>query len=119
VLRIGETGVQVVVGPIADAVADEIRHALRGGGPAVAAPPLEALAARLARALAPGGPRGVEARSTRLIVDLADPAAIDLAALEGKGVRGVARAGPAALHIVIGEEAAALTPLLQARLTAR
>jgi PTS system N-acetylglucosamine-specific IIC component len=114
VLRIGETGVQVVVGPIADAVADEIRHALRGGGPGAADASLEALAARLARILAPARPRSVEARSTRLILDLADPAAIDLAALEGAGVRGVARAGPATLHIVVGDTAAALMPLLKA-----
>jgi PTS system N-acetylglucosamine-specific IIC component len=111
VLKMGEHDVQVVLGPIADAVADEIRRCLKSGGATVAAS-LAELAARLARALDAGGLRAVEARSTRLILDLEDADRIDPAALDGAGVRGVARAGASTFHILVGVGAAELAAMV-------
>ncbi|MDB5691059.1 MAG: N-acetyl-D-glucosamine transporter [Alphaproteobacteria bacterium] len=111
ILRLGERDVQVVLGPIADAVAEEIRACLRSPrqGPAHV---LEDLAAGLRSGLAAGNVRQVEARSTRLIVELDDADRIDLAALERLGLRGIARAGPSTLHILTGGDAEALAGLL-------
>jgi PTS system N-acetylglucosamine-specific IIC component len=111
ILRLGEHDMQIVLGPIADAVAEEIRARLRGGG-AAPAPALEDLAAALRRALAPASPRRIEARSARLIVDLDHPDRLDLAALEQLGLRGVTRAAPSTLHILAGGDAGALAQLL-------
>jgi PTS system N-acetylglucosamine-specific IIC component len=111
ILRLGEHDVQVVLGPIADAVAEEIRAGLRGGAPA-SARSLEDLAAGLRHALAGARPRRVEARATRLIVDLDDPDRVDPAALEQLGLRGVTRSGPSTLHILTAGDAGALADLL-------
>jgi N-acetylglucosamine PTS system EIICBA or EIICB component len=111
ILRLGAHDAQVVLGPIADAVAEEIRSALRAGTPA-SARSLETLAAGLRHALAAANPRRVEARSTRLIVDLDDPDRFDAAALEQLGLRGVTRSGPATLHILTAGDAGALADLL-------
>jgi PTS system N-acetylglucosamine-specific IIC component len=108
VLRLGDHDVQVVLGPIADTVAEEIRQQVRGGGAGRAAE----LAGSLMTILAPGRPRRLEARSTRLIVDLDDADRVDLPAFDRAGVRGVARAGPNAIHILIGSEAGEVADIL-------
>jgi PTS system N-acetylglucosamine-specific IIC component len=108
VLRLGDHDLQVVLGPIADSVADEIRRQLRGEGTDSA----RALADAIRTSLAPGRPRSIEARSTRLVVDLDDADRVDLPAIEQAGARGAARAGPDVLHILIGTEAEAVAALL-------
>lgn len=113
VLRLGEHDVQVVLGPIADAVADEIRLALRRAGSDALPSSRAALADALRDALAPGRPRSVEARSTRLIVDLEEADRVALETLALPGVRGVARPGAATLHILLGAEAADIGSMLQ------
>jgi N-acetylglucosamine PTS system EIICBA or EIICB component len=95
---------QVVVGPVADQLAGEIRRYLRaesstGAGPADAA----ALVAALGGA---ENIRQVEARSTRLLVTVADDARVDEPALAAAAIRGFARPAPRSLHLLIGPDVA-------------
>jgi PTS system N-acetylglucosamine-specific IIC component len=107
---------QVVLGPIADQVAGEIRAATispSAPGPAVQAAPAAAPIAVDAQAwLAALGGRanlvGGGVCSTRLYLTLADPAAIDEARLHALGARAVARPAPASLHVLIGPDAEAV-----------
>jgi PTS system N-acetylglucosamine-specific IIC component len=109
-VRPGKDSLQVVLGPIADAVADEIRIAL--ADPPPAAPPsardwLNALGGT-------ANVRAVETRGTRLrvLVELTD--AVDEARLAVLGVRGVARPAPGVVHLVMGADAEALGAGLRA-----
>jgi PTS system N-acetylglucosamine-specific IIC component len=123
-VRPSRTTLQVVLGPIADQVAGEIRDALAGGrgaSPAVAlsaapeAAPLQTvdaapwLAALGGRANLKGG--GV--CSNRLYLTLADPAAIDETALLRLGARALARPAATSLHILIGPTAVAVGQALR------
>jgi PTS system N-acetylglucosamine-specific IIC component len=101
IVRPGGNAVQVVLGPIADQVAGEIRASLHrpaaqpGGG-------LEWLAAL-------GGAANVEdfqQRSTRLILRLADAAKLDEAALKRLGARAVTRSAGGRIHLLLDETAA-------------
>jgi PTS system N-acetylglucosamine-specific IIC component len=105
VLRLGEHDLQVVLGPIADAVASEIRARLRSGGTSETPPPLADLVTTIRHALAAAGIRSAEGRGSRLIVDLDDADRADLAALDAPGLRGVARAAPNTLHILVQDRA--------------
>jgi PTS system N-acetylglucosamine-specific IIC component len=107
------TALQVVVGTEADQVAGEMKAALRAAGAAVATAPAPgtAGAAGAARALltALGGRanvRAVESASTRLRINIADPSAVNEPAIMSLGLRGVARAAPNWLHVIVGPEAA-------------
>jgi PTS system N-acetylglucosamine-specific IIC component len=127
VLRLTEGGVQVVVGPVADQLASEIRTAMRTPG-------VTDLAARGTAATVKGGSSsapstamqqvihalggranisGVRINSSRLCVSLREPSAIDEAALR-KAVRAVARPAADSVHLILGpsapEWAAALQP---------
>jgi len=112
VLRLADGGVQVVVGPIADQLATEIRTALKQGGAASApiaeAPPADPrLLARVIEALGGrGNIRDLELRSSRLCVAVRDAAAVDEGAL-AKTVRAIARPAPGSVHLVVGPGAAA------------
>ncbi|XKE44296.1 N-acetylglucosamine-specific PTS transporter subunit IIBC [Halomonas organivorans] len=124
VLRLGGGGLQVILGPIADGVADEIRVAMAAEGaaaPADASPaPVDAPSAeaapspeRLARwREALGGADNLTAleaqASTRLRVELADETRLDAAALEALGCRGIQVLGRGVRHLVVGPQAAAL-----------
>jgi PTS system N-acetylglucosamine-specific IIC component len=108
--------VQVVLGPIADQVAGEIRAYLRDGG-AVAAPVVGASADRALPALlaALGGAanlRAVESHGTRVLVQVAAVGSVDLAALRAAGARAAAFSEAGTLHLVVGPEAAALAKAL-------
>jgi PTS system N-acetylglucosamine-specific IIC component len=108
VVRPGGTALQVVLGPIADQVAGEIRASLRGGGPVANDAWLAAL----------GGADNVEdvrQRSTRLIVRLTDPAKLDEAAVKALGARAVTRSEGGLIHVLLDtadaeSAAAALQP---------
>ncbi|HJV40699.1 PTS transporter subunit EIIC, partial [Caulobacter sp.] len=118
IVRPSDKALQVVLGPIADTVAGEIRQALESPAPPakairtlakdVASPTLEddrkarAIAAALGGA---GNLKSVDVCSSRLRVVLDDPAALDEAALAAVGVRGLVRVGENALHIVLGPDA--------------
>ncbi|HET7606519.1 MAG TPA: N-acetylglucosamine-specific PTS transporter subunit IIBC [Sphingomicrobium sp.] len=109
IVRPGGNAVQVVLGPIADQVAGEIRASLHGK-PQVADG--DAWFAAL------GGANNVEdlrRRSTRLILRLADAAKLDESALHRLGVRAVNRSDGGYVHVLLDEAtaenvAAALQP---------
>jgi PTS system N-acetylglucosamine-specific IIC component len=124
VVRPSERALQVVLGPIADQVASEIRAAM-GGAVARPVAPATAVTAsapvgdmaqaeRLVAAL--GGPRNIETLSSctsRLRVVVLDPLAIDEATLKALGARGVARIGERTLHVVLGPQAEALAEAIR------
>ena len=96
---------QVVVGPIADQLAGEIRRSLRGGS---AGAQSTADCAPLLAAL--GGPanlRGVESHGTRILVAIADDAGVDEAALAAVAPRGFARPSRGSVHVIVGPSASA------------
>jgi len=104
-LRSGTTGLQVVVGPIADQVAGEIRDAMRGEAGTQAAR-IGALPSQDASAVlaALGGRQNVaelEIVAGRLSMSISDPKAVDERALGILGVRGVARASAGSIQLLI------------------
>ncbi|NIC08043.1 PTS transporter subunit EIIC [Halomonas sp. DX6] len=135
VMRLRGGGVQVILGPIADGVADEIRAAVAESGGEVSAAgkaveeaspePAETSAESLsaeqaARWLAAlGGEanlRGFEAQArTRLRVELADGKYLDEASLERLGCRGTQALGGNVWHLVVGAQAAAVANALRSR----
>jgi PTS system N-acetylglucosamine-specific IIC component len=112
---------QVVLGPIADEVAREMRGALSApppqpaiaaAGPSATAPADSALARTVLAAL--GGAanvRQVEAAANRLLVALGDVALIDIEALKRAGLRGLARTSPDRAQLIFP---AAAGPLAEA-----
>jgi PTS system N-acetylglucosamine-specific IIC component len=119
-IRPSAQGLQVVLGPIADSVAMEMRAA--AGPLTAAAPAAESHATVVAADPAPwlaalGGRDNVAASgaaSSRLWVDLTDPARADEAALRRLGVRMIARPSVNALHLILGADAASVAAGLQA-----
>jgi PTS system N-acetylglucosamine-specific IIC component len=108
-VRPGGDSLQVVLGPIADQVATEIRTALRApqlpsmSAPLSGDPPQPS---RLLQAL--GGAHNieqVEVRSTRLIVRTRNDVILDDAAARDLGLRGAARSAGGLLHIIVGPDA--------------
>jgi PTS system N-acetylglucosamine-specific IIC component len=107
-MRPGGNALQVVLGPIADQVAGEIRASLRGKPPVADDAWLNAL----------GGADNVEdvrQRSARLILSVADAAKLDETALERLGARAVTRSDGGRVHVLLDEAtaesvAAALQP---------
>jgi PTS system N-acetylglucosamine-specific IIC component len=90
----GDAGLQVVVGPMADGIASDIRAHLAGAGGGIDARPLlDALGgkANVVEARAAGG---------RLLVTLRNPDAIDKPRLENASPRGVAYPARGLLHIL-------------------
>ncbi|HVJ01608.1 MAG TPA: N-acetylglucosamine-specific PTS transporter subunit IIBC [Sphingomonas sp.] len=99
VLHLADGGLQVILGPIADEVASEMRAELSSTTPASAAVDLPAIRALLLAA----GARGISAKGTRLLIDLPQDASIDEAALRAAGVRAIRRG--AKLHLILGASA--------------
>ncbi|HLY80284.1 MAG TPA: N-acetylglucosamine-specific PTS transporter subunit IIBC [Caulobacteraceae bacterium] len=122
VVRPSARDLQVVLGPIADEMAREMREVLASApaaAPAVSsAPPRAAEAAGRRDAVAAasilealGGPRNVgdvEAAANRLLVGVADPASVDEVAMRKLGVRGVARTAASRMQLILAEDAAAV-----------
>ena len=112
ILRSATQGLQVVLGPIADQVAGEMREALRAGVPTEAKPAPDASrdpprdAPQILAAL---GGRGnvldVEALAGRLLVRTGRPEIIDERALVTLGVRGIARTGGASIQLLVSGSA--------------
>ncbi|MCE3289604.1 MAG: N-acetyl-D-glucosamine transporter [Caulobacter sp.] len=95
---------QVVLGPIADQLAGEVRAAAAAGEPATARPAIDV--ARLLAALGgAGNVKAVGACSSRLRLDLADTDAARDAELKAAGARGVVRPRPGALQVILGPAA--------------
>ena len=108
VVRPSEKALQVVLGPIADQVAGEIRIATAAAG---APPDIDAWRSAL------GGRANIAAValcSSRLVVDLLKPEAASDAALLRLGARGVCRPGTHTMHVLLGPAAAALAAQLGA-----
>jgi len=102
VIRPSPGSLQVVLGPIADQVAGEIRTALREG--ATGAPTVPAGHDPMALLKLLGGRDNVldlAAVPGRLLLKLARPEIVDDRALEQLGVRGIARAGKGGLQVLV------------------
>jgi PTS system N-acetylglucosamine-specific IIC component len=106
VLKLAEGAVQVVVGPIADQVAADIRAHLRHSPASTPAPQL----AEFERAMhALGGKdniRSLRGNASRLLIEVRDGAVIDEEALLD-AVRAVGRPAPTSVHLVVGPAARA------------
>jgi len=104
VLKLGEQSVQVVLGPIADQVASEIREALHNPVATVEAPATTRAAvasASLAQAL--GGAANIESLELgggRLLLKLRDASAANVQALQALGVRAIATLDAGRLHLL-------------------
>ncbi|WP_297512209.1 N-acetylglucosamine-specific PTS transporter subunit IIBC [uncultured Caulobacter sp.] len=117
VIRPSDKALQVVLGPIADAVAGEIRAAMGAPPPASSALKAASSAAtprpeddRKAEALvgALGGAanlKSVGTCSSRLRLVLADAGAVREPDLKALGARGVVRVGERVVHVVLGPDA--------------
>ena len=95
-VRVGATGLQVVVGPIAEQLAGRIRAALGEGVAAAnasAAAVLEALGGR-------ANVTRVETGAGRLLCSVSDGARVDEAALLGMGARGIARPSATSVQVI-------------------
>jgi PTS system N-acetylglucosamine-specific IIC component len=106
-VNIGEQGLQVVLGPIADRVAGEIRERMAQG-----APDTRLDCAAIAAAL--GGTSNItsaEARAGRVLVAVKDAAAVDEARLGALGLRGIARPAPERVHLLHPDADAIATTL--------
>jgi PTS system N-acetylglucosamine-specific IIC component len=107
VLKLADGGVQVVMGPIADQVAREVRETMASAESA----PSAIDGAAVARALGEGNLRSAELRATRVLVTVGDPARVDEAALRRAGIRAVAVTG-GAVHLIAGPDAPRLAAML-------
>jgi N-acetylglucosamine PTS system EIICBA or EIICB component len=110
VLKLADGAVQVVVGPIADQLAAEIRGALRQGSGNAGSVPSAPLARGNLKGLLSGlGKQAnlarVESRSTRVIVEVRDAGLVDESQLRAAGYRGVVRVADRHWHVIVGPEA--------------
>jgi PTS system N-acetylglucosamine-specific IIC component len=103
VLRLADGGLQVILGPIADQVAGEIRDVLASVGVATRRTARVDFA-RVRALLEAAGARSIVAKGTRWLADLPEGAAVDEAALRAAGVRALYRGEK--LHLVVGPLAA-------------
>ena len=100
IVRPGGNTLQVVLGPIADQVAEELRAAASVGREGSAT----TTAAAIAKALHNAGIGSVTLCGSRLAVELDDPAKLVASELDQLGVRGWAIV-PGGVHIIIGPDA--------------
>jgi PTS system N-acetylglucosamine-specific IIC component len=132
VVKPSATALQVVVGPIADQIASEIREAMTSmpreraaaapalratpplvprseaaTTPAVPAPAKEVLRQLLAALGGRVNVRAIEPASSRLRIAVASTGVIDGAAIRKLGMRGVAIAAPDCVHVIVGPAAPA------------
>jgi len=102
VIRPGPNTLQVVVGPVADQLAGEMRRFARAAPAAAAAASVDALLAALGGA---GNVRQIEARAGRLRVGLVDAGRADLAELTRLAARGAVLTAVGAVHVLLGDAA--------------
>lgn len=129
ILHLRGGGLQVILGPIADAVADDIRTAVRDHGKTLERPAavesdaalddarLDA-ASRQAWLAALGGADNLRAvaavATTRLRLELSDRQRVDESALQALGSVGMQEIGGGVVHIVLGRQASAVANSLKA-----
>ena len=110
--------VQVVLGPIADQVAGEMRaHVRQTGAALAAASPAAGVDMSVPALLAALGGRAnlrtVSAHANRLVVELADGKRIDEAALLALGVRDIGHSSHGSVHLLLVGDAMAMASVLQ------
>ncbi len=135
VLKLADGAVQVVVGPIADQLAAEIRGALRGApleapqdSPREAPKPVTAALPESSSSIPPGDAgkllaalgggenlQNVTAVSTRLLIEVRDPARVNGAAIDAAGFRGAVRTARA-WHVIVGPAARTIAARLTSEL---
>ncbi|WP_233262172.1 N-acetylglucosamine-specific PTS transporter subunit IIBC [Vitiosangium sp. GDMCC 1.1324] len=106
VIRPAAGSVQVIIGPLADQVAGEVRDALQGASAAPAGKDDKHLARAMLAAL--GGSanvREIGTCTTRLRLIVVDDKLVDEAALKGLGTRGVVKPAAGAVQVIIGPTA--------------
>jgi PTS system N-acetylglucosamine-specific IIC component len=103
-LRSSNTGLQVVLGPIADQVAGEIRDALRAA-PSRRDAPIPDASAKLAALGGRANVGDIHCHAGRVLVHIADPKKVDEAALRALGTRAVARPASGPLQLLIAGSA--------------
>jgi PTS system N-acetylglucosamine-specific IIC component len=109
-LRSGTTGLQVVLGPIADQVAGEIRDAIRAGAGTHSTRPATPYPDALAVLAALGGRQNVsdlEILGGRLSMRIADRKALDERVLMALGIRGIAHSTAGSIQLLISGAAEA------------
>ncbi|MDE2221139.1 MAG: glucose PTS transporter subunit EIIB, partial [Gammaproteobacteria bacterium] len=116
VVRPAPTAVQVVLGPVADQVAGEIRAHLRGGAiPAAAtAAPLIELGALVAALGGAANLGAIDCAAGRVLLTVIRPELLDRAALDALVVRGVVSTSSGTLHLLLGDDAASVAAGLRA-----
>jgi N-acetylglucosamine PTS system EIICBA or EIICB component len=97
ILRSADQGLQVVLGPIADQVAGEIRAALRQAPPA----PTVDVPGLLAAVGGRDNVVAVETFANRLLIRMAHPERIDESALGSLGLRGIARSAADRIQVLV------------------
>lgn len=106
VIHPAENLLQVVLGPLADQVAGEIRRHLRESRPiASEATPAISAAALLAGLGGRGNVRSIEAAAGRIRVEVERDELVDPVTLEALGVRAVAVAASGCVHVLLGPTA--------------
>jgi N-acetylglucosamine PTS system EIICBA or EIICB component len=100
IVRLGGNALQVVLGPIADQVAGEIRSAAVAP---VARDPCD-LATAIVDVLGPAGICAIARCGSRLVIELDDPSAFSATELDRLRTRGWVRM-PQGVHIIIGPDA--------------
>jgi N-acetylglucosamine PTS system EIICBA or EIICB component len=122
-VRPSDRALQVVVGPIADQVAGEIRAAMGTTAVSVAAPVAAPIAitgssldapALLAALGGAANVRNVSANASRLCIDLAEASRVAEDALRRAGVRSFARLDRHTVHLIVGAAAPATLASLKA-----
>ena len=132
-VRPSAAALQVVIGPVAEQIAGEMREALehmpcgaaarasaasapKEEGPSAVAEPVPARALIDGLLAAIGGPqnvREVNPVSSRLRIAVADANRVDTGALQRLGLRGSALVAPHSLHVIVGPAAAATCTALR------
>jgi N-acetylglucosamine PTS system EIICBA or EIICB component len=100
ILRSSAQGLQVVLGPIADQVAGDIRAALRSPAAAARATPHDA-AALLAALGGRDNVVGLDTAAGRLLIRTARPESVDASALGRLGIRGIAHSGAGSVQVLV------------------
>jgi len=110
VVRPGADTLQVVVGPIADQLAGDIRKAMASGDPAE--PQRIDIGALVAALGGRDNIAAVTAHSTRLSLQLRDTAAIDADRIKSAGARAAVAVGDCTWHVIVGPQADATAQAL-------
>lgn len=100
IVRPGAGAIQVIVGPTAELLADELRAVLKGG--AVAAPAPSRAQGFVAALGGSKNLKNVDACTTRLRLEVVDNALVREADLKALGARGLIKPAPGSVQVVLG-----------------